>query len=105
MRAVTMSLKIEIIHLVKLFQPSDGSSFTSVSTYLHNQGSGNKSTNPRIVRVRASHMGPITPLSSHRDTVVSQGSMGIMPFPLEPAGLYLSVERKLRPLWAHVLST
>ena len=32
-------------------------------------------------------MGPITPLSSHREAVVSQGSMGVMTLPWQAVGL------------------
>ena len=62
-----MRLKMEIILFVKMYHPSDGSSFTSVSTYLQNNSSGYPSSNPRGVRVRASHMGPKTPLSSFNE--------------------------------------
>ena len=34
MRVLAMRLKVEIILFIKLYHPSDGSSFTSVSTYL-----------------------------------------------------------------------
>ena len=34
MKVVAMRLKMEIIPFIKLNHPSDGSSFTSVSTYL-----------------------------------------------------------------------
>lgn len=66
MRVVMMRLKMEIVLFVKLYHSSDGSSFTSVSTYLQNNISGCLSSNPWGVSVSASHMGPIMPLSSHR---------------------------------------
>ena len=81
MRVVTMRLKMKILLFIKLYHPSDGSSFTSVSTYLHNHSSGCPSFKPQGVRVSCSHMGPIMPLSTHREAVVSQGSMGLMPLP------------------------
>jgi len=40
MRVVAMGLNVEIILLVKFYHPSDGSSFTSVSTYLQKKSSG-----------------------------------------------------------------
>ena len=60
---------------------SDGSSITSVSINLQNKSSGCPSQNPQGVRLRVSHMGSIMPVSSHREAVVSQGSMVIMPLP------------------------
>ena len=70
-RVVAMSLKMDIILLPKLYHPSNGSSFTSVSTYLQKNTSGSPSSNPNVVRVRDSYMGPIMPLSPHREGVVS----------------------------------
>ena len=73
-----------------MLPPPDGSSFTSVSTYFQNNSSECRSSNPRGVRVRASHIGPNTPLSSHREAVVSQGSMGVLRLLLQPIGLDFS---------------
>ena len=36
MRVVAMRLKMEITQFIKLYNPSDGSSFISVSTYFQN---------------------------------------------------------------------
>ena len=69
-----MRLKMEIILLVKLYHPSNGSSFTSVSTYLQNKKSGCPSFTPWGVMVKSSPMGPITPLSFHREAVYSKES-------------------------------
>ena len=77
---------MEIILLVKLYHTSDGSSFTSVSTYDQNNSSGCSPSNTHGVRVRASHMGPITHLYSHREAVVLQGSMGVLPLPWQHFG-------------------
>ena len=64
MRVVAIRLKMEIIQFVKLYHPSDGSSFTSVSTYLQNNSSGRPSFNPRGVRMTFSHGIHHTPLFS-----------------------------------------
>lgn len=60
---VAMRLKLVIILLDKLFHQWDESSFTSGKTYLQNDSSGCPSFNPRCVSVRATHIGPIMPLS------------------------------------------
>ena len=87
MRVVAMRLKMELILFLKLYHPHDGTSFTLVSTYLQNHGSGCPSYNPRVLRVRPSHMGKILPLYAQSEPVMSQGSMGIMPLPLKPVVL------------------
>ena len=104
-RVVAMRLKMEIILFLNLHHPSDGTSFISVSTYVQNTSSGCKLSNPRVVRVRASHMGPITPLSSHREPVVSHGLMGITPWPCKPVGLDHFEGSQLHSFWTHLLST
>jgi len=40
MKQVVMRIKLEIILFVKLYHTSDGSSFTSVSTYLQSNKQG-----------------------------------------------------------------
>ena len=104
MRVVAMRLKMEIILFPKLYHPPDETSYISVSTYLQNS-SVCQSFNPLSVRVRASHMGPIWPLSSHRELFVSQGLMGIMPLPWKPGGLDHLEGRKFQIFQAHLLST
>ena len=69
---------MEIILFVKFYHTSDGSSFTSVSTYLQNNSSGCPSYKPRCFRVSASQMCSNMPLFPHREGILSQGSMGIM---------------------------
>ena len=51
------------------------------------------------------HMGPIMPLSSHREAIVSQGSMGKMPLLWHLVGQVLSERRQFHPIWTHLLST
>ena len=72
MRVVAMRLKMKIIEFVKLYHPFDGSSCTSVSICLQNYSSGCPSPNPRVVRMRASHIEHMMPLYSHREFFVSQ---------------------------------
>ena len=81
MRVVAMRLKMEKIQFGKLCHPSDGLSSTSVSTYLQNNVSGCPQSNPQCVRLRAAQIWPIAPLYSHRETIVTQGSIGIMTLP------------------------
>lgn len=50
------------------------------------------------------HEGHHNPLLSQR-ACLSQGSIGVMPFPWQPVGIDLSEWRQLCPLWAHRLST
>ena len=87
-----------------MYHTSDGSSFTSISTYLQNKSSGCLSSKPQGVRVRASHMPSHKHLSSDRVTVRPQFSMGILPLPWQPVGLELIDGKPLCPLWAHLLS-
>ena len=56
MRVVAMRLKLEIILFRKLHHPSDGSSFTSVSTYFQKNSSGRPSSNTRCAKVRTYQM-------------------------------------------------
>jgi len=105
MRVAAMKLKIEITLLLKFYHPFDGSSFTSVSTYFQNNISDCPLSNPRDVRFGTSHMGPIMALFSHREPVVSQGSMGIMPLLWQCIGMDFSEGRQLCLLGAHLLST
>jgi len=101
---VAIRIKMEVILFVKMYHPSDGTALTSVSTYLQNKSSGCPSSNPRGVRVRAPHMPPNMPLSSHRVAVGVQCSNSIIPMPWKPVGLELSERWQLRPLWDHLLS-
>ena len=75
-RVVTMRLRMDMILLVKLYHPSDGSSFTSVSTYIQNNSSDFPSSIPSSGILRASHMPPNTHLSSSRVAFGPQGLMG-----------------------------
>ena len=65
MRVVAMSLQMEIIVFIQEDHPSDGSSFPSTSTYLQSKSSWCPSLNSQGLRVRMSHIWPITPLFSH----------------------------------------
>jgi len=65
MRVVAMSLQMEIIVFLQEDHPSDGSSFPSTSTYLQSKSSWCPSLNSQGLRVRMSHIWPITPLFSH----------------------------------------
>lgn len=56
-----MRLKLDIIQFIKLQHTSDGSPFTSVSTYHQNNCLGCPLSNLQGVRVRASHIWPIMP--------------------------------------------
>ena len=64
--------------------------------------SGCPLSNPWFVRVTASSMGPILPLSSHMEPFLSQGSMGIMLLPWKPAGLDHLEGRQICSFWAHL---
>ena len=90
MRVMTLRLKMEIPLMVESYHISDGSSFTQVSTSFQNNSSECPSSNPRGVRVRTSHMGPITHLYSHKEAVVLNGSMGIRTLPWQPVAFELS---------------
>ena len=107
MRMWSIGITIDQILSVKLYHTSNGSSFTftSVSTYLLNKSSWYPSSNPHCVRVRASHMGPIMHIYSHREAVALQGSMGIIPLLWHPLGWDLSERRQLCTLGAKLLST
>ena len=105
MRVVTMSINIEKILFVKMYHHSQGSTFTSVSTYLQNKGSVCPSFNPQIVRVRNFHLLPNTHHSSYRVAVVPQGSLGLIPLPWQPVDLELSEGSQLHPFRAPMLST
>ena len=105
MNMVSMRLKLEIILFLKLYHLSEGSFFTSPYTYLQKSRLGCPWYNPCCVRMRFSHMVPITHLSSYREAFVSQSLMGIMALPWKPVGLDLSEERKLCQHWAHKLAT
>jgi len=96
-----MRLKLEIILCDKLYHTSDES---SVSTYLKNKSSGCPSSNHQCLRVRASHMGKIMPLSSYRDIDVSQGSMSVVSIPWKLVDLDLSVGSQHYPIWDYLLS-
>ena len=62
MRVVAMSLKVEIIGIIQEDKQSDGSSFPSTSTYLQSKSSWCPSLNSQGLRVRMSHIWPITHL-------------------------------------------
>ena len=105
MRMVAMRRMLEILLIIQLSNTSNGSSFHLVSTYLQIMSSGLPMYNNRGVTVRASHFGPITRVSSHRGSVVSQCLVGSMPLPWQPLGLNFSDGRQLHLLCAHLLST
>ena len=80
MRVVTMRLKMEITLYVKFYHTSDGLAFISVSTFLQNKCSECPKSKPPGVRLRASHMGSITPLSPHKEAVVSMAQWALFHF-------------------------
>ena len=69
-RVVAMRLQMEIILFIKEDQQSDGSSFPSTSTYLQSKSSWCPSLNSQGLRVRMSHIWPITLLFSHRKNMI-----------------------------------
>ena len=99
MRVVAMSLQMEIIVFLQEDHPSDGSNFPSTSTNLQSKSSWSPSLNSQGLRVRISHIWPITHLFSHRQVVRSQGSMGIISVPWPPLRLHLSEGRQLHTHW------
>ena len=88
---------MEVTLYFKVYHQSYGSSFTSVATFLQKNTSGFPSSVPHGMRVRDSPMGPIKYISSHRDPVVSQGSMGAMTLLWHQGGLDLSKGREFHP--------
>ena len=99
MRVVAMSIMMEIIFFIKMYHPSDGTAFRSVSTYLETNSSGCPLSNPQGVMGRSSNLLPNTHLSPHRMSVVISGSMGIIPLPWYPVGLKFAEGRECHPLW------
>ena len=99
-----MRIKLEVIIFIIIYHPSDGRVFRSVSKYIETNSSGCLSSNPRGVRGRFSHLLPNMYFSSHRVSVVTQGSMVIITLPWQTVGLEHSEGRKFHPLWAHLLS-
>lgn len=73
MRDFALSFKTEVKLSVQLYHTREGWSFTSESRYLPKNNSGCPFSSPRFVRVRVSHLWPITHLSSQREAVVLQG--------------------------------
>ena len=104
MRVVAMSLQMEIIVFIQEDHPSDGSSFPSTSTFLQSKSSWCPSWNSQGLRLRMSHIWPITHLFSHRDVVWSQGSKGIISVPWPPLALHLSEGRQLHTLGKPIFS-
>ena len=98
MRGVVMRLKMEIVFFVKLYQTTDWSSFTSAFAYPQNNSSRYPSSNPKILRVRASHMLPNTHISSPSVAFDPQGSMGVMCLLWQLVGMEVSGGRQLCPL-------
>ena len=89
MRVEAMRRMMEIVTLSKLSNTSNGSSFTLISTYLHTISSGCPLYNPRVVRVKTFHIGPINHLSSQRGCcitvldghyAISMATIGSCPF-------------------------
>jgi len=103
-RVVAMSLQMEIIVFIKEEHPFDGSSFLSTSTYLQSKSSWCPSLNSQGLRVRMSHIWPITHLYSHRESVRAQGSMGIISVPWPLLALSLSERRQLHTLGNPIFS-
>ena len=62
-----MSLQMEIIVFIQEDHPPDWSSFTSDLTYLQSKSSWCPSFNSQVLRVRLSHIWPISLLFSHRE--------------------------------------
>ena len=105
MRVVARSLQMEIIVFIQEDHPSGGSSFPSTSTYLQSKSSWSPSLNSQGLRVRISHIWPITHLFSHREVVWSPGSMGIISVPWPPLGMHLSEGRHLHTLGNPIVSS
>ena len=103
-RVVAISLQMEIILFIKEDQQSDGSSFPSTSTDLQSKSSWCPSLNSQGLRVRMSHIWPITHLFSHRESVRAQGSMGIISVPKPLLALHLSEGRQLHTLGNPIFS-
>ena len=66
---VGMRRMMEITLFIKLYQPSHGSPFTLLSTYLQIKSSKYPLYNPQSVIVRASHIDRINYLYSHTEVV------------------------------------
>ena len=104
MEVVAMSLKMEIRVFIQEDHKSDGSPFPSTSTFLQSKSSWCPSLNSQGLRLRMSHIWPITHLFSHRDVVWSQGSKGIISVPWPPLALHLSEGRQLHTLGKPIFS-
>ena len=104
MRVLAMSLQMEIIVFIQEEHPSDGSSFPSTSTFLQSKSSWCPSLNSQGLRLRMSHIWPITHHFSHREVVWSQGSMGIISVPWPPLALHRSEGRQLHTLGNPIFS-
>ena len=95
---VGMSLKMDITLFIYMQHPNNGSSFTSVSTYIQNNRSVCPISNPTDMRLRVSLILPKSPLSSLILAGCLQGLMGIMPLPWQTVDLEFSEGRQLCPL-------
>jgi len=104
MRVVAMSLQMETIWFIQEDYQSDGSFIPSTSTYFQSKSSWCPSLNSQGVRVRMSHIWPLTHLFFHREVIRAQGYMGILSVPWPPLGLHLSEERHLHTLGNPIFS-
>jgi len=104
MRVVAMSLQMEIIVFIQEEHPSDGSSSPSTLIFLQSKSSWCPSLNSQCLRLRMSHIWPITHLFSHRESVRAQGSMGILSVPWPLLALHLSEGRQLHTLGNPIFS-
>jgi len=89
---------------IKMYNPSDWTTFRLVSTYGEYNSSGWLSFNTWGLRVRSAHLLFKTYYSSHRLGVVTQVTVGIIPEPWQPVGLEHSEGRQCHPLWSQLLS-
>ena len=104
MRVVAFRLMMEIILFIKVCHQPDGSSFTSVSTYLQKNIPGCPTSKPWDVLRELSMWGPAHP-SSNREAVLPQGWMGIIPLLLLSVGLHHSEVSLLHLKRDQLLST
>ena len=103
-RVVAMRLQREIRVFIQEDHPSDGSSFPSTSTYLQSKSSWWPSLNSQGLRLRMSHLWPITHFIPQGEFVWAQGPMGIITVPWLPLALHLSEGRQLHTLGNPIFS-
>ena len=103
MRVEAMNVTTEIIFLMKMNHPSDGTAFRSVLTYFEMQSSGFSSPNPRGVRVRSSHLLPNRHLSTQCGNCDTWFT-GHLPIDMATRWPGTFRGKAMPKLWAHLLS-